>query len=195
MSPLRSTRTLLCLLALLCSVSGGAGWAQEAPVAPGEHVRVWPQTDARGRPVGIPIQGRLTTWTADSLVLDDNNRPWTLPLGSVSRLDVSRGRASRGRGAMRGILYGVGPGILLGALLGYGSYQEPSCPSGSLCIDFGPEVAAFGGAVLGAGAGALFGGILGALSPGERWERIPLPARISNAGSREQIAFSASVTF
>ena len=44
-------------------------------------------------------------------------------------------------------------------------------------------------------AGALVGAMIGANRPGERWERISLPARVSILPRRQGLALSSSVTF
>lgn len=87
MSPLSlSPRSLFCLLALLSSFSGGEMRAQEASVPPGTRVHLWTETDAKGRSSGEPIEGRLTGWTPDFLVVDYRslNGPRTNSLTSVS---------------------------------------------------------------------------------------------------------------
>ncbi len=70
MPPLQpSARTLLCLLALLSSFSGGEVWAQDVPVGPGDRVRVWTGFNDKGQRAGPRRTGQITTWTADSLIL------------------------------------------------------------------------------------------------------------------------------
>lgn len=67
MSPLQpSARTLLCMLALLCSFSGGEVWAQNFSVGPGSRVRVSTGVSDTGQPRGPQTTGQVMTWTADS---------------------------------------------------------------------------------------------------------------------------------
>ena len=169
MSPLLSARTVLCLLALLSSFSGGAGWAQDAAVLPGSRVRVWTGLNDNGRATGPGTTGQLTAWTADSIVLDRTGArgPWATPITSVHQVDVSRGQANRRHAALR--MGGIGwiVGLVTGAVL---YYNEDD--------DFLPPVlsAVAKGAPIGA-AGGIGGVIIGALSPRERWQRVPLPGR------------------
>ena len=63
--------------------------------------------------------------------------------------------------------------------------------------DFLPPVlgAVASGAPIGA-AGALVGAMIGASRPGERWERVAMPGRVSISPTKGQgIAFSTSLRF
>ena len=191
-SLLFSTRTFLCLFVLLCFFSGGTGWAQvhTLQIPPGTRIRITaPDVSPR------KLTGDMMETNAESLLLAQGPRGklmW-IPLTSVGTLEVSRGQSTdRMRGVLRGVLLGGGLGVAFGALAGLATYEKPK---GTPFLDFGPEVAALGGAILGGGAGALFGGVLGALNPGEMWERVPLPARMSIAPSGNGLALSASIGF
>lgn len=140
-------------------------FAQEKPaVAPGAKVRVSAPPVVEKRVVGFVV-----LLDRDTLVLNVEGRaePLTVPLASVSVLEVHRGRKSRvGRGALIGLAVGAGGGAIIGAL----------ATSDSCLFDPDPCPAA------GAGAGALFfvlpgtviGAIIGALTRTDRWETVPL---------------------
>ena len=151
MSPLPA-RTRFCLLALLCSFSGGAVWAQDAAVPPGSRVRVWTETDARGHVTGTPMQGRLIALPSDSIVLDGPRGPLAIPRGSLSRMEVNRGRNPRGLAALKGAgigaLIGVAAGATLSLVLGGDECGTCETPA---------ETALFASAILGS-AGGLWGG-------------------------------------
>ena len=171
-TPRYSCRTVLCLLALLCSLAGGGVWAQEAPIAPGNRVRVWTGADAQGKPSGKPTVGMLTAWTADSVVLNTRNTDgFGIPRYMVSRIDQSAGRAPQ---LLKGAGYGLLIGGASGALIGYATGDDTDC-----FVCFTAEQNAVVGAALLGVAGTVLGAIVGALSPGERWERVSLPAQLS----------------
>ena len=107
---------------------------------------------------------------ADTLVMKAQGmiRPVAIPLTSVKRLEVSRGRKSR-------ILKGLGIGFLVGAGLGayIGAAKECNGTGGdTMCGDRAAN-AVFAGSVLGL-LGAVAGTIVGVAAPGESWEEVPL---------------------
>ena len=185
MSPLPSARTVLCLLALLSSSSGGAGWAQDAAVTPGSRVRVWTELSDNGQPSGPQRTGQMAFWTADSLVLDlaGPRNQLAIPTTSVSRVDVSVPRTSGESARVRG---GVGflIGAVTGAILGYLQGGDPPLFGNEPFLFSANEKAVVGAVMLG-GAGGIGGAIVGALYPGERWQRMPLPSGVSRAPVEE----------
>ncbi len=187
MSPLHhSARTLVVLLALLSSFSGGEVRAQDAPVDPGSRVRVWTQTNARGRPWGKPTKGTLTAWTSDSLVLDSPRGPLAISRGSLSGMDVSRGGKSRGSAALKG----AGVGFLIGAAAGTVGGLTFCGDECERCAT-AEGTAVFAASILGS-AGGLWGAVIGALTAGERWERVPLPKSVSiTQVGQDEVARSA----
>jgi hypothetical protein len=189
MSPLPlSARTLLVLLALLSSFSGGAVWAQDVAALPGSRVRVWTATDEQGRPSGKPTKGQVMAWSADSLVLDlpEAQERWAVPLISISRLEVSRGQTSKLQGALKIGAIGWLIGLATGAVLHYDgdSFFPP-------WLNAVAEGAPFGA------AGALVGALVGANRPGERWELVPLPGqvRVSPSGQRSRLSPRSKINF
>ena len=174
-------RTLLYLLALLCSFSGGAGWAQDSAVTPGSRVRVWTALNDKGAPTGPRRTGFATAWTADSLVLDlaGAGGSWTIPITSVSRIDVNIPRSS-GQGASRIGGMGLLIGAATGAVLGYLQGDDPPLFGDEPFPFSANQKAAIYGAMAGV-AGGIAGAVIGTAWPGERWERASLPGRVSPA--------------
>jgi hypothetical protein len=155
---------------------GPAAHAQVPSVEPGSRIMVW--TDSRVGPLevvsaeGSMIEGR-----------DGDGRTVRLDLAHARRVDVRRQR-SHGEGAARGLLHGGLVGIGSGALSGL-----------AINDDFFGDTA-FDRALLGAGvfgaAGVLLGLVGGALTPGERWERVALPAELDvrTRASRVELALT-----
>jgi hypothetical protein len=79
-----------------------------------------------------------------------------LPISEVASIEVT----SRSRGALDGALYGLGAGVLLGALIGAVTFE----PTGDLLISSSGDAAILGGlvfGVIGAGFGFLVGSSVG----------------------------------
>lgn len=117
--------------------------AQEGPqIVPGTRIRVTAPTVASDRLVGTAM-----SLDVDTLVMkaEDWAAPLTVPIASVTRLDVSRGKVSRGKNALKG----AGIGLLVG---GAGGYVVEASVEGDQAI--APIVGAIGGAVNGSLIGA-----------------------------------------
>jgi hypothetical protein len=128
----------------------------------GARVRLTTET---GRFVGT-LQSRAN----DSVTILDASRNAVLvvAMGTVRRLEVSRGERSRtGRGALIGLVSGTAAGVLAGLVL---------C-GGNRCSSSGGE---FGGLITlvlggtGAAAGTGVGALVGSRIRSERWEQAPL---------------------
>lgn len=153
---------LLVLLAALWASGSGLRAQQPASVQPGERVRVTaPELNRR--------IGRVVAVRADTLVFQarGTDEPVPLPVPSVSRLEVVRGRHSPFKGAL------IGTGA--GALAGYGAAaamvaDQDACDT-SDCLT-GRDVAAFFVWVGATAAGAVGGALLAADT--ERWVSVPL---------------------
>lgn len=132
--------------------------AQDAPpLPPGAEVRVRSPV-ASGR--FVVHDHRVAT-----LMLRDSAGVLVhVPIASVTKLSVLRGRRSAGASAVRGagigLLFGAGTGFLYGYVAG----GEPLGRRG-----FGLVMGTLGGGI-GIGAGA----VIGAISRGEKWETVPL---------------------
>ena len=161
--------------------------AQETPsLAPGARVRVttstlnritWSQNE-------MIKEGTLVTLYADTLMLRAKGKsaPLAIPLAHVTRLDVSRGGASRLESVSKGALIGL---FACGALAALFVYK----------LTEGQGI--FYGFLMGSVPGAAIGGGIGALMPGERWERVPLERiRVSLSPQRHGgVRLAASFAF
>jgi hypothetical protein len=96
--------------------------------------------------------------------------PSAIPMSSVSRLEMSRGRSGSGERILAGTLLGFLGGGAIAALIGSSSTQNCSCddPGGGILL-----------AVPGALIGGLIGGMIGWSRSPERWESIDIPGRAS----------------
>ena len=159
------------LALLLLAPLAGLSAQETPPLLLGMRVRV---TTLELRRIGQAPQtfteirrtGTLIALKSDTLVLreKENTVQRTIPLAHVKRLDLSQGRASHGKGALKGAAIGflAGGGATGGAVLG-------------VAETFGELTGAF---LLGAIPGALVGSGIGALAGGERWEQVPLPVQV-----------------
>jgi hypothetical protein len=161
-------------------------WAQEqagtiSPVTVGSRVRVQAPTFPKGQVEGLVMQMD----DKSLLVSADDRIPVRLSRQDITRIEVSTGRK---RQWLKGLMIGTSIGGVLGAL-------ADVTPAGSYC-DFcvnskGEAVAygALGGAVWGAGIGALF--------KADHWNSVPLErVRVSLAPTRGRgVRLSASVAF
>ncbi len=175
-----------------------------AQVRPGARVRVTrlpicppTHTTCVGRSPRQDV-GTFVRWSDDTLLVLSNGNTLALPLDAVTRLDVSRGRKTNtGKGAEIGFLLGG----VVGAVIGYASYEEcvPQGPRSWSCIgpNFGSEGAALGGALLGGLGGGVVGALIGASSKTDRWQEVPLDrVRVSLGPQRDgRFGLGASVRF
>lgn len=158
--------TFLFSLALLAASAGSAAAQQRTMVLPVDslaRVRVTQEADGR-------LLGTFVAADARTLVVQSGTARREVPLEEVRRLEVSRGERSVESGAWRGAKRGFLGGLIVGALLGVAAM---STVEGDDYV--GEEVALIGFTILGTGVGTVAGTVLGAASPGERWERVPLP--------------------
>ena len=137
------------------------------PVPEGDTVRVW-APDFGLKKTKVTVLG----W-ADSTVLFEGLRlppdSLTIPFGGVTRLDVLRGKKSKGLGILRGAGIGGGIGVLAGLLIG--EVAVSGCTEAFCELDALNYM--FGWMLLGAGVGA---GV-GASYPPDRWVRVDLPVQ------------------
>jgi hypothetical protein len=156
-------RMLLTLLVLLCPLS--ESYAQEAqPLSPGTRIRVTVASPGLRREIGI-----YRSLTDTSLQLQSGASTVAISLGSVLRLEQSRGRKRSVPGGVLGFVLGVAAGGALGCLANRDDY-------GVFCGGQNDTKV-----VVGAALGAVAGAALGAVLLGqERWspvELAPLRAR------------------
>lgn len=157
----RLNRLAIPTLLTLCLAAPGL--AQSAPpLTPGAEVRVH-SPSASGRYV---VDGH----SPQTLTLRDSTGAIVhVPLGSVTELEVSRGRRTAGSRALRGAGFGLLAGAGSGAVIGFASGDDPAG-----FMSFSAEEKALMAGVLMGGAGAVLGTVVGLLSRGEQWEAVPL---------------------
>jgi hypothetical protein len=159
-----SRSILLAAIALLVLAPGDVTLAQRpAAVSTGQRVRVhWMESIRRRRAIGTVVEVR-----SDSLVLAQPAGVRTLALARLDRIDIRVPR-SRARAAVRGGGLGLLGGFVVGAAVG--GYAATRCePRADDMCSFGRAV---GGPVWGMMFGLPFGAIIGAGSPGRRWQRV-----------------------
>ncbi len=143
------------LVAILAFVPLASATAQ-VPLRPGERVRVTrlPLCPPNTLCVKTPRQsvGTFLAWEADSLVVQSNGNSLALPLDSVTKLEVSRGRRLSSQGAAIGAA--VGGGFLL--------YASGNAAAGALGAGLGALLGRSPRARMGAGIGLLIGAFSGA---------------------------------
>lgn len=141
-----------------------------ASITPGTRVRVRlpeVQYQAENRR-GHLLRGRVTALAPDTLYLavTDSLGPLAVPRTLVERLDISRGVPSRGASALRrGLLAGAGTALLT-VLLNEMDDASDRTSTGTA-------------ALVGAGIGLSFGGLMGALYPRERWASVRVGVTVS----------------
>lgn len=160
----RTPLVCLVVLALLCGLAPPASAQSSLPIAIDQRLRLW--TDAADA-----VTGRVTAITPATVqVAVDDRDPVTVSTTMVRRVEISRGRTSRGAGFRKGAIRGA---IIMGALgaLSLGLQHEQVGEDGS---SVGEAVAL--GLWSGGLFGALIGGGIGAARSGDRWEQIwPVP--------------------
>lgn len=169
---LRTAVTVAFLLVCIVDAS-----AQELSVrhllAPGTRVRVQFSSGkglALSEMRGQPLVGTLVASRGNTIELkaEGSHQFFTVPLTSVEKLEISRGR-KRGSSAGRGALTGIFIGGLSGALLGLASGDDPP----EQWFAFSAEEKALMGALGLGSTGGLVGALLGYLAAGENWVEVP----------------------
>ena len=178
----------LLALALTLGASTEATAQDTPPVAVGQRVRV--STESGATHVGL-----VTALSSGALELQDEegSQRFSVPLASVTRLDVSRGlKSNTGKGAGVGFLAGAVTGVLIGFSLG----DDPPLFSDDP-FPFSAEVKAAVGFFLGGGGGAIIGALIGKDIHSDRWVEVPLDRlRVSFAPHRDgRFALGFSVRF
>jgi hypothetical protein len=150
----------LVVLAVLSGLAPPASAQSNLPIAVDQRVRLW--TDAADA-----VTGRVTAVTpATAQVAVDGRDPVTIATTAVRRVEISRGRTSRGVGFRKGAIRGA---LIMGALgaISLGLQHEQVGEEGSSVAK---------AAALGVWSGGLFGGLIGgaigAARAGDRWEQV-----------------------
>jgi hypothetical protein len=159
---LRNRLPLVFIFIVLVMCSGAAATSAPASsLAPGMRIRITtgPAADRTTR-AGQQTVGSFVALDDSALVLvDEHGRSVRMPRSSISAIERSEGKYSRGRKALIGLL--MGGTVAAG---GSAECQDGDCSGGA-------------GAGASDGAAGLFVGAIGAaigavLPPGERWIRI-----------------------
>lgn len=158
-------KNFITFIAALLWVSGADLAAQEKSVIDiGALIRVTAPAISTSK-----IVGTLVALNGDTLLLQTENsafsNPWAIPLYAITRFEVSRGKGSRGKSALKGSLIGF-----LVALPSTFIVLEANAAS----WDLGDDSILMGSLIGGAG-GLVVGGLLGSQLPGEHnWEFVPV---------------------
>ena len=149
---------------------------QSAPVAVGARIRVTAPASGLEKHVMT-----VTDVRGDSIVVDAGGSSHTLWLSDLTALEVSSGTRTH---AARGAGFGLGVGIMAGAVIGLATYEE-CVPQGIMgCFMDSPEIQAMGGALVGGAAGAVIGAVVGSRQRTDRWSSVALPVRAVIAPTR-----------
>jgi hypothetical protein len=151
------------LLPILAQPLTAQGSLAVAEVQPGARVRVEAPGIVAGKYVGTVLSRGADTLTLGS----PSTAPVKLPLRAIRSLEISRGK-SRSAGAVRGMMWGVPIGLVLGV---FAVATSDNCDA---CIEATSDAEGF---ALFAASGVLWGAGIGALVGRERWERFDLPVR------------------
>ena len=161
------TRRWVAVLLLVGSARAESQYPSE--IAAGARVRLAVRDSLRQEPFRPREQLLIATvvrLAGDTLhvVVPSTAGTVAIPRPSLTALSLSRGVPSRGESALRhGVAMAAGLG--LGFLIAHHTDDSPH---------FGSAGEAAG---VGAALGFAIGGVLGAVSPTERWRRVPLPRR------------------
>jgi hypothetical protein len=143
----------------------------EQLLRPGSRVEyVLPQSST-------PFRGTLQQVDSGTLVVRPDGIDMLLPLGldTLRSLKVASGRRNRAHAALRGAGRGFRTGAVIGLVVtGLVVLMEGDSCDG--CTLSGGVTAAMLSVVGTIGLGVV-GGVAGAISPGENWHDVPLPAR------------------
>lgn len=151
---------------------------------PGERIRLMACT-----PVCEDLEGTCEALSGDTLRvrIEERATPTAISLASVLKLEVHRGQKSNvGTGAIMGFVLGAAAGAIAGVVFCSNEHCSGVTPG---------QAALYAGAVAGAG-GAVLGAGLGALTKRDRWEEVPLDRlRVSVVPRRDGVALGISIAF
>ena len=162
-------------------VAAGQARADDVPaLAQGSRVRISASS------LGGPIRGTLAALRDESLTLQVSGKsdPVVIDRNRITRLEVSAGRRSRGRGAFIGAAVGFGAGLLMTAAIAAGGGDQKSRAYGAAysLVLFTPML-------------SLTGALIGvAVPPGERWVKVS-PQAGPGAGAPRPLGLRLVVRF
>jgi hypothetical protein len=154
----------------------------EWPVQAGSRVRILSPVFGDERQTVTVVSS-----TGNALVYRQNAQaaPQTLSSTAITHMEISTGtRAHKAKGALIGLVAGAA----IGGILGYATWQRPTCKNpnqllGCLAIDFGRG----GDAAFAGGLGGILGTIVGALigtQQRDTWVPVTVPPPATSAGQR-----------
>ena len=155
--------------------------AQVSEIQPGARIRITAPGIVAGR-----YATTVLTRTADTIrVGAPDKSPLDIPVSRITSLEVSRGD-SRALGAVRGVLWGGGIGLAVGAVLAAADENSSTTYDG---LSAGENVAY---ATL---SGIFYGAIIGAIVGRERWETFEMPVRTSFRVQPGQVGAAFGFTY
>ncbi|MBB4638208.1 hypothetical protein [Longimicrobium terrae] len=173
-------RHLWAVLILLCAGAADLAAQEASAIAPGTRVRVTqtttPEAGARGRRNAVRV-GTLLAVDSGSVTIQQGGQSTVVPLALVSRLEVSAGTASGGRGTLRaagiGALVGAGATALTVGVIQLGGTDDcDNCADVDEDFLGSPPVVVGVGALIGAAVGAFVGGL-----SHEKWSPVTVSGR------------------
>jgi hypothetical protein len=155
---------------------------------------IWPVQDGSRVRILSPVLGderqtvTVVSSTSEALVYRQNSQaaPQTLSSGAITRMEIATGtRAHKAKGALIGLFAGAA----VGGIIGYATWQRPTCKNpnnlfGCIAIDFGPGGDAVFAGALGGIVGTIAGALIG-IHQTDTWVPVagPLPPA-TNGGQR-----------
>ncbi len=163
---------------LFTTIANQVSAQSPASLSPGSRVRLLASGMSPRPLIGTILRGDETTVEIQGAEQKD---PVVVRRDAITRLEVSLGRRSRGRGAGIGALVGFGIGVIPALMP---EHKEECGPNaglfcGLVIITRTQVGLVFGG--IGAGVGALIGA---AVPPGEKWKAVSSGLRVSVGGAR-----------
>lgn len=156
-----------------------AGLSALPSMLPGQDVQLGSRIRVTAPALGLnKTVGRFQGLLADSLRLDST----VVPLRSISRLEVSRGRSSAWS---KGLVMGLAGGALAGVALGASACEEGFVFSAGSCV----AAAGLGGGL----AGMLVGGVVGAFIRHEKWAPLHLQPLIAERSGGLRLGITLAI--
>ena len=155
---------ILAIAALGVSVSAVNAQVEAISFPIDEPVRVW-----RHSVPEVPLTGRVSSWTYDSLnLVQPPGPPTPIPLSDLARMEINRTRGHAGTGALVGGGIGAALGLAMGIAVANDDFLEAGADDVLLATAFL------------AASGAGFGALIGLVIRTEDWEEVPLAPRTSS---------------